>query len=183
MTLNTIKQSLPDYAKDIKINLGQVLRAETALGLTQKQIYGTALACALAVENQEIVTAILADAQDVLGAQDITAVKAAVTIMAMNNVYYRFVHLVSDPEYSQLPAKLRMMFMANPGVEKIDFEVYSLAISALNGCGMCLDAHSKTLTQASLNKEAIQTAVRISAVIHALHATLKNETLVPATAG
>ena len=60
--------------------------------------------------------------------------------MAMNNIYYRFVHLVHAADYKTLPAKLRMNVMAKPGVDKVDFELWSLAVSAINGCGMCLEA-------------------------------------------
>ena len=63
--------------------------------------------------------------------------------MAMNNIYYRFVHLVHAADYKTMPAKLRMNAMAKPGVDKVDFELWSLAVSAVNGCGMCLEAHEK----------------------------------------
>jgi alkyl hydroperoxide reductase subunit D len=87
--------------------------------------------------------------------------------MAMNNIYYRFVHLVSDKSFASLPAKLRMNIIANPGIDKLDFELSCLAVSAINGCGMCIDAHAKTLEQAGISKLAIQSAVRIAAVLNA----------------
>jgi len=96
------------------------------------------------------------------------AIKAAASIMAMNNVYYRFVHLSSDAEYQRLPAKLRMNVIAKPGIDKVDFELYSLAVSAISGCGMCIDAHANTLTQSGLNKTSIQHTIRIAAVINAV---------------
>ena len=68
--------------------------------------------------------------------------------MAMNNIYYRFVHLVHAADYKTLPAKLRMTAMAKPGVDKVDFELWSLVVSAINGCGMCLEAHEKVLPRA-----------------------------------
>ncbi len=61
--------------------------------------------------------------------------------MAMNNVYYRFTHLAGNQEYRNMPAKLRMNVIGATGIDKIDFELFSLAVSAINGCGMCIDAH------------------------------------------
>jgi len=104
-----------------------------------------------------------------------TAAKAAASIMAMNNIYYRFVHLVSAADYKTLPAKLRMNVIGKPGVDKVDFELWSLAVSAINGCGMCVDAHERELRKAGMGVEAVQAAVRIAAVVHAVAATLDGE--------
>jgi alkyl hydroperoxide reductase subunit D len=95
--------------------------------------------------------------------------------MAMNNIYYRFTHLAADPDYATMPARLRMNVIANPGVDKADFELWSLAVSAINGCGKCIDAHDQVLRKAGLSREAIQQAVRIASVIHAVAATLDGE--------
>jgi alkyl hydroperoxide reductase subunit D len=97
--------------------------------------------------------------------------------MAMNNIYYRFTHLASDPDYATMPARLRMNVIANPGVEKADFELWSLAVSAINGCGKCIDAHDQVLRKAGVSREAVQQAVRIAAVIHAVAATLDGEAM------
>ena len=103
------------------------------------------------------------------------AAKAAAAIMGMNNVYYRFLHLVEDEEYSRLPAKLRMNVIANPGAPKEDFELWSLAVSAVNGCGKCITAHEKVLRDAGVSREQIQAAVRIAAVVHAVAVTIEGE--------
>ena len=95
--------------------------------------------------------------------------------MGMNNIYYRFTHLTSNPEYGKLPAKLRMNIIANPGASKVDFELWSLAVSAINGCGMCVDSHERVLKEHGVTTEQIQTAVRIAAVVHAVAATLEGE--------
>ena len=92
----------------------------------------------------------------------------------MNNVYYRFTHLVGG-EYPRLPAKLRMNVMARPGVDKADFELWSLAVSAINGCGMCMEAHERVVVEAGLSREQVQAAVRIAAAVHAVAATLDGE--------
>jgi alkyl hydroperoxide reductase subunit D len=88
--------------------------------------------------------------------------------MGMNNIYYRFLHLVEEPEYGTLRAGLRMNAMTNPGGDKIDFELASLAVSAVNGCGKCLESHEKTLRKHGLSAQPIQSAARIAAVIHAV---------------
>ncbi len=88
--------------------------------------------------------------------------------MAMNNIYYRFVHLASNKEYATMPARLRMNVIANPGVDKADFELWSLAVSAINGCGACIDAHEKVLTEAGVAAATIQTAVRFAAIIQSV---------------
>ena len=75
-----------------------------------------------------------------------------------------------------MPARLRMNVIGNPGIDKLDFELISLAVSAVNGCGMCVLAHEKKLRQHEVSREAVQTAVRIAAVIHAVAGVLDFET-------
>jgi alkyl hydroperoxide reductase subunit D len=172
MSLEALKNRLPDYARDLKLNLSSLAAEPT---LTEQQRAGSFIVSALAARNPEVTAAILAEFGPRLSATALEAAKAAHAVMAMNNVYYRFTHLVSAPDYRTLPAKLRMNAMAKPGVEKVDFELWSLAVSAVNGCGMCLDSHEKVLRQAGLGVEAIQAAVRIAAVVHAVAATLDGE--------
>ena len=167
MSIEALRDALPDYARDIKLNLGMVLSPEGAPDLTQNQIMGIALAVAYATRNSQLVSAIAAESANVLSAEEQNAAKAAATIMAMNNVYYRYTHYVGDKEVSALPAKLRMNIIANPGIPKVDFEIYSLAVSSVNGCGMCMDAHTHVLAKAGLSKQSIQSAVRIAAVVNA----------------
>jgi alkyl hydroperoxide reductase subunit D len=110
-----------------------------------------------------------------MSAEALQAAKIANAIMGMNNVYYRFTHLVSAQDYATMPAKLRMNAMAKPGVDKAAFELMSIAVSAINGCGMCMDSHEKVLRQHGVDPAAIQTAVRIAATLHAIAATLDAE--------
>lgn len=172
MTIDAIRDALPDYAKDLKLNLSSLLNDSV---LTEQQRWGTLLATALAARNTQLIAAISADAAQHLSPAAMTAAKAAASIMAMNNIYYRFTHLASDPDYATMPARLRMNVIANPGVEKVDFELWSLAVSAINGCGKCIDAHDQVLRKAGVSREAIQQAVRIASVIHAVAATLDGE--------
>ena len=95
--------------------------------------------------------------------------------MGMNNVYYRSLHLLSNPEYRTLRAGLRMNILANPGVEKVDFELWSTAVSAINGCGMCLDSHEAELKKHGVPAVQIQAALRIAAVVNAASAIARAE--------
>lgn len=167
MSLEALRDSLGEFAKDIRLNLGNVLTPEGAPDLSQNQIYGIALASAYATKNPTVVEAIFAEASATLSDAEIHAAKASAIIMAMNNIYYRFTHQVSDKEYGKLPAKLRMNVIGSPGIAKLDFELYSLAVSAINGCGMCMDAHVHEVVKAEVSKLAVQSTIRIAAVINA----------------
>lgn len=172
MSIDTLKSLLPDYAKDLKLNISNVLSTP---GLTDQQVWGTALASALACGNASVIRAVGAEATNRLSPEAVRAAKTAAAIMGMNNIYYRFVHLVSAPEYGTMPAKLRMNAIANPGIDAVDFELYSLAVSAINGCGLCIDSHEKTVSDKGVGREAVQAIVRIAAVVHAIAATIDAE--------
>src|ERR1041384_2236732 len=115
MNLDKVRESLPDYAKDLKLNLSSLL-SDTVL--TEQQRWGALLATALASRNATLIAAISGEAGGPLSPPATPAAKAAASIMAMNNIYYRFTHLASDPDYATMPARLRMNVIANPGVEK-----------------------------------------------------------------
>lgn len=172
MGIDALKGRMPDYAKDVKLNLSSLVNDE---GLNEQQKWGTFLASALATRQVDVIALIEEEAADNLSADALKAAKAAAAIMAQNNVYYRFVHLSSNNEYGTIPAKLRMNVMANPGVDKGDFELWSLAVSAINGCGMCIDAHEAELKKAGFSTEQIQTSVRIAATIAAAAAVIDGE--------
>lgn len=172
MSLESIKAALPEYAKDLKLNLSGLVQDPA---LTKQQTWGALLASALAARNPRVIRAVSEEAEANLAPEAVTAAKTAAAIMAMNNVYYRFVHLVSDKDYASMPARLRMNAIARPGVEKTDFELWSLAVSAVNGCGLCIDSHEQVLRKAGVGREAVQQAVRIAAVVAAVSATLAGE--------
>ena len=173
MHLADLKNQLPDYAKDPRLNLESVLSEGGAPGLSQKQIAVIALACAIAARYKPLTAAINAEAATHASAAELNGARVAATIMGMNNIYYRFVHLVGDPEYGTLRAGLRMNAMGNPGGDKVDFELACLAISAINGCGACLASHEKTLRKHGLSAQPIQSAARIATVIHAVAVALE----------
>ena len=178
MSLDTLRDALPAYAKDISLNLGS-LASETTL--TDQQKWGAFVASAHALGVPAVVTSIEAAADAAgLTAEAKTAAKAAAAIMGMNNVYYRSLHLLTNGEYKTLPARLRMNVLANPGVDKVDFELWSTAVSAVNGCGMCLDAHEAELKKHGVPAQQIQAALPIAAVVNAASRIIASETALAA---
>lgn len=173
MSLETIRDQLPDYARDLKLNIGSVLTPQGAPGLSEKQIAAVALATAIAARNPQLVRAIEAWAAPHLDEAYTNGARAAAAIMGMNNIYYRFLHLVEDDEYSTMPARLRMNIIGNPGIDKLDFELLSLAVSAVNGCGKCITSHERKLRDGGISREQIQSSVRIASVIHAVASVLE----------
>ncbi|MBL8513182.1 MAG: carboxymuconolactone decarboxylase family protein [Betaproteobacteria bacterium] len=175
LIMQTIHSQIPDYAKDLRLNLDSVLTEGGAPGLSVRQIAIVSLASAIAARHAPLTSAIAEKAAETLDVKALDGARTAAAIMGMNNVYYRFTHLASNPEYGTLPARLRMNAMANPGIDKIDFELASIAVSAINGCGMCIDSHEKTLKQHGVPTQAIQSAVRIASVIAAVAVVLEQK--------
>ena len=173
MSLDTIKSALPAFAKDLRLNLESVLSEGGAPGLSSLQIRAVALASAIASRHGPLTRAMEAFAAEQLEPAEIDGSRAAAAIMGMTNIYYRFTHLASNKEYETLRTSLRMNVMANPGLEKVAFEAASLAVSAVNGCGQCIDSHEKTLRQHGLTAQGVQSVVRIAAVVHAVAVTLE----------
>ena len=172
MSLKEFADTLPDYAKDLRLNLGSLLSDQT---LGDQRKLGLLLSCAHGTGYKPIIAAAEAEVDGRLSPEAANAARSAAAVMAMNNVYYRFVHLASNPDYGTMPARLRMNVIGSPGIDKADFELFSLAVSAMNGCGMCIDSHEKVLKQHGVGAEIIQAGARIGAVIKAVatvHATL-----------
>ena len=170
MPIEALKDRLPSFAKDTKLNLSSMASDDT---LSNQAKYGLFVAAAVATRNPDVVAAMESEAAKKLTPTAIDSAKAAATIMAMNNIYYRFIHLASNKDYGTMPARLRMNVIANPGVDKTDFELWSLAVSAINGCGACIDAHEITLLKAGVSPTAIQTAVRFAAIIQSVAVALE----------
>ena len=172
MSLKEFADTLPDFAKDLRLNVSSILN-DQLLGDQRK--YGLILATAHGTGYRPLVAAAEAECAARLTPEAANAARGAAAVMAMNNVYYRFVHLASNAEYSTLPAKLRMNFIGSHGIEKVDFELFSLAVSVMNGCGMCIDSHEKVLLGHGVKPETIQAGARIGGVMKAaatVHATL-----------
>lgn len=172
MSIDALKDLLPDYAKDLKLNLSSIV---SNTDLTSQQLWGSLLAAALASRNDTVIKAIVAESQQQLSDVAMTAVKSAAAIMAMNNVYYRFTHLASNKEYSKMPAGLRMSVIATHGVDKADFELWCLVVSSINGCSACMDSHEQLLLKNGMSMSAVQAGIRVAAIVHAVSVTLENE--------
>jgi alkyl hydroperoxide reductase subunit D len=165
MSLEALSARIPDFAKDVRLNLSSMLRDEA---LSDERKWGLLLACAIATRNAEVAKAAEVDAKANLTPAALNAARAAACMMAMNNIYYRFTHLASNKDYAKLPAKLRMQVIGAPGVDKATFELWSLAVSAINGCGMCIDSHELVLREHGVTTEEIHTAARFAAIVQSV---------------
>lgn len=163
--MEQIKQEIPEVAKDIRLNLSKVLDLAQNDGLNQEQILGSALAVAYSLDDKPLVDSLK---ELIVEPKVINAAQLAASLMAMTNIYYRFTHLTDNQEVELLPAGLRMQWMMNPGVDKATFEMLSLAVSALNGCGTCVSSHAHQLKEHGFSAAAIARIGKISAVIHAV---------------
>ncbi|MGA2184564.1 MAG: carboxymuconolactone decarboxylase family protein [Bryobacteraceae bacterium] len=169
MTLEQLLEAVPDYAKDLRLNLSTLLRQTE---LSAQQLWGTAVASAVASRNPEVTAAIESEAAKNLTPEALNAAKSAAAIMGMNNVYYRFLHLTENPKYATIPARLRMNALRMHGVDQTDFELWCTAVSAINNCPACVASHEKAVREKGLSEETVLAAVRIAAVIHAIAAVL-----------
>jgi alkyl hydroperoxide reductase subunit D len=177
MNFDVLMESVPSYAKDLKLNFSSVVRQQT--DLNQQQGWGTVVASAIASRNQQLILAALEEAATHLSPEVLEAAKAAAAIMSMNNIYYRFLHLTSNQKYGTMRAGLRMNVMRTHGIDPLDFELWSTAVSAINGCGTCVDSHEKTMREKGVSEEKILAAVRIAAVIHGLAVVMDTESVSP----
>ena len=162
--LEQLRDAIPEPARDIKLNLQSVLQPGS---LSPAQRWGVAIASAVATHNARLRDALLADARADVSAEVVDDAMAAAALMAMNNVYYRFRHMVGKESYSQMPARLRMQRIAKPATNKADFELFCLAVSAINGCEACIRSHEAVVLQGGLSEEQVHDAVRIAATINA----------------
>ncbi len=161
MTVENLKAALPEYAKDLKLNLGSITRSVV---LNDEQLWGTLLASAAATRNAQVLAEIGAEAAGNLSAEAYHAALAAASIMGMNNVFYRGRGFLGG-RYDDLRAGLRMNVIANPGVDKVNFELWSFAVSSINGCSHCVVAHEHTLREAGMTREGVLEALKAAAII------------------
>lgn len=169
MNLTEIAESLPAYARDLKLNLQNVLAQQE---LTGQQTWTTAVACALACRNEALSRAVLAEAAEKLSPQQLESAKAAFAIMETNNIYYRFRHMLAKDEYANVPARLRMQVIRTHGGDPVDFELACLAASSINGCEACIKSHEAVVREKGISPEAVVASVRIAATLHAVAAVL-----------
>jgi alkyl hydroperoxide reductase subunit D len=169
MTLEAILESLPDYAKDLRLNWSALVNATE---LNDNQKWGSFVAAAYGARSPKLLAAVEAEAASHVSPEVLTAAKGAAAIMGMNNIYYRFHHLSTNEKYATLPARLRMNIMRTHGADHVDFELWSLVVSAINGCGKCVSSHEKVLLEKGITEDLILAAVRIAAVVHGTSAAL-----------
>ena len=175
MNIDKLKEKLPDYAKDIRLNLSHLFGNVSQSGLTDTQFYGTALAVAYSLQQGDLIAAIRSETDASLLAELEIAAKIAATLMAMNNIYYRFIHLAEDAEFATMPANLRMNALRSHGVDQADLELFALAVSAINGCGLCISSHLQQLSKHGVSKMAMQTSIRLAATLNAAAQALSLE--------
>jgi alkyl hydroperoxide reductase subunit D len=168
--IDRLRGEIPEAAKDIKLNLQSVLQQTSLSG---SQMWGVAVACAVASRNPRLVSAVLHDAEGTVDDAVIDDALAAAALMAMNNVYYRFRHMVGKPAYNQKPTRLRMNRIAKPATNKVDFELFCLAVSAVNGCEMCIRSHENVVIDGGLSDDQVHDAIRIAATIQATAVALE----------
>jgi len=162
MGLDTLKEALPDYAKDLKLNLGSVTRDSS---LNEQQLWGTVLACAAATRIESVVTELSAEAKGHLTDTAYSAALGAASIMGMNNVLYRARHFL-EGAYDSLPAGLRMQIIGGSGgVDKVDFELWAFAVSTINGCQACVASHEHVVREGGLSQKQVLDALRVAATI------------------
>ncbi len=167
--IDALRESLPDHARDLRMNLSSVL-AESSL--TEGQRWGVAVASAAASRRRDLLDAVVADARAAAGDAVVEDGLAASALMAMNNVFYRFRHMVGKDGYGQLPARLRMNRLAKPATTRVDLELFSLAASAIHGCEVCVKSHERAVLEGGLSEQNVHDAVRIAAVVHGVAVTL-----------
>ena len=173
MALEALAAALPAYAEDLAANLAAALADGS---LTDQQKWGCFVAAAAAVATPAAIQATLTAARDAgLSAEAMTAAKGAAAIMAQNNVYFRALTLLANPEYRTMRSGLRMRIVSHPGAPRDDFDLWCVAVSAIHGCPDCLNAHEAPLRARGVAAAAVQSALRIAAVVHALSRVLAAE--------
>jgi len=168
--LEALREAMPDVARDTRINLQSVLVPGT---LSKEQVWGTAVASAAAARRADLLEAMVAQARIEAGDAVVDDGLAAAAMMAMNNVFYRFRHLVEKPSYADKPARLRMQRLGRPATNKVDFELFCLAVSAINNCEACVKAHEDAVLKGGLTEDHVQDAVRIAAVVQSAAVALE----------
>jgi alkyl hydroperoxide reductase subunit D len=164
--LESLRERLPEPARDLKLNLQAVLEPSSGAILSEAQRWGVAVASAIAARQPALRDAVLHEA--VLHAPRTTLedAQAAAALMAMNNVFYRFRHVIEKASYGEKPARLRMNRIVKPAGPKVDFELYCLAVSAIHNCVACVKSHEAAVLEGGLTEDHVFEAIRIAAVIN-----------------
>jgi len=164
--LEALRQSLPEFAKDIRLNIGSVLVSDSGTELTPTQKWGSAISAAVACRNLQLLRAVEVHAAQYVDETVGAAARRAAALMGITNVYYRAVHMSGDEALSQLPAGLRMTGLIQHGVPQADFELFGLAASVIKGCEGCIKAHVRSAKEHGVRTENVQAVLKIAAVLH-----------------
>ena len=174
--LNDLKSRIPDYAKDIRLNLDATIGRSS---LPPREAVGAALAAAFA-SRSDLLVSLIRDS-GVLDEADTAGALTAASLMGMNNVWYPYVEMAEDPELKTLRAELRMNAYANHGgVDKRAFELWSLAASIIGKCEFCVTSHYALLKQTGVTVQELRDVGRIAAVINAAAQVLAVESVAAA---
>lgn len=161
--IEQIKEALPDYAKDTRLNLDAVITRST---LSEEEATACALAAAIAIGNRNI-SVVIGDSIE--NEVEKNAAKAAAVLMAQNNMWYPYVEMTGDASLKGLPAQLRMnVISTHGGTTKGRFEAYSLAASIIGKCHFCVKAHYEALKKEGYTVEQLRDIGRIAAVINSV---------------
>lgn len=164
-SLTLLEQGESRYLRDLKLNFNSMLSSEH---LSLKEIGLLGLACATNHLNKPLTAFFTAFSKDHgANAADLAEAVACASLLSSNNVFYRFRHFTQKEKYAQIPARIRMQVMMNPVTGKEFFELMSLAISAINGCEMCVNAHENSLIKMGTTEERIFDAIRIASLVTA----------------
>ncbi|QQE10763.1 carboxymuconolactone decarboxylase family protein [Planctomycetota bacterium] len=168
--IEAVKNSLPEEAKDLKLNLSGVFNCEY---LNEDQVWGILLTAAYFIKDEKLAKAFETDAVSAdVDEAVISDAKAAASIMGMNTVYYRFRHTIDKETYNKKPARLRMQRMMRPTTSKVNFELNSTSAAILLGCQMCINAHEASVIKEGLSEEHVHDVARITAIVHGVSIAL-----------
>ena len=168
--LEALRARIPDIARDVRLNLDTVMSGGP---LSPAQRWGVAAAAAVAARNPVLRDAVVADARTEAGDAIVDDALAAGALMAMNNVYYRTRHMLGKDAYAERPPRLRMNRLGHPASSKANMELFSLAVSAVNGCEACLVMHEQAVIGGGLSEDQVHDAIRIAATIYAAAVALE----------
>ena len=164
-SLELLESGESRYVKDLKINFNSTLTSEH---LSAKEI--GLIGVSISVNNSNaILTKFYTEfaAKNEATAEEIAEAVSCASLLASNNIFYRFRHFTQKEKYTQIPARIRMQIMVKPITGKEFFELLSLAVSAVNGCEMCVNSHEDSLMKLGTKEERIFDAVRIASLITA----------------
>lgn len=162
-SLSLLEKGNSRYVRDLKLNFSSTL---TSAHLSEKEC--ALLALSIAVNNNNKVLIDFFEQHSLAKeatAEEIAEAVGCASLLALNNVFYRFRHFTGKEKYTQIPARVRMQLMSSPVTGKEFFELMSLAVSAVNGCEMCVNAHENSILHLGSTQERVFDAVRIASIV------------------